>query len=259
MTAALRLLDDELHRWADAGRIARLWLRDDDAVAASPALDDLLATLRRHRAPVLIAAIPARLEASLAPRLSGLCDVAVGVHGHAHVNHAAAGVKKSEYPASRDRSTVRDELARGLADIRNAFGDMALPVFVPPWNRAYAGIARDLVASGYRALSTFADAHVGDDGEDIVVANAHVDVMFSPGARGGRRPDIVAGEVATMLACARTRTGRDHPVGILTHHLVHDADARETLDTLLGHLANHAAVRFLHPREVIAGADSASR
>ena len=32
----------ELDRWEEAGRIARLWWRDDDAVASTPRLDRLL-------------------------------------------------------------------------------------------------------------------------------------------------------------------------------------------------------------------------
>ncbi len=35
--------ETELDRWSAAGRRVSLWLRDDDAIAASPALDRLSA------------------------------------------------------------------------------------------------------------------------------------------------------------------------------------------------------------------------
>lgn len=254
MIDPLAALGAELDRWAAAGLTARVWLRDDDAIAASEALDSFLATLARHGAPVLIAAIPGRLEPSLAPRLAGLTSVAVGVHGHIHANHAAPGEKSAEYPAGRDRALMLEELAQGRAIIEATFEEQAMAIFVPPWNRAYAGIAADLDRLGYRALSTFADAHQDVQCPGFLVANTHVDLMHWRGSRGGRGLATIADEVAATLAQRRNNGQSQDPVGLLTHHLVHDATACATLDAVLGYLAAHEAARWLHPMDLIGAA-----
>ena len=51
-------LAEELDRWNAAGRRLALWLRDDDAVAPSPALDRLSRLAEDFGAPVLLAVIP---------------------------------------------------------------------------------------------------------------------------------------------------------------------------------------------------------
>jgi len=259
MTDPLASLRMELDRWAAAGLTVRVWLRDDDAIAATEALDSFLATLARHGAPVLIAAIPGRLEPSLAPRLAGLTSVAVGVHGHIHANHAAPGKKSAEYPAGRTRGLMLEELAQGRAIIEATFEEQAMAIFVPPWNRAYAGIAADLDRLGYRALSTFADAHEDEQRPGFVIANTHADLMHWRGSRGGRGLSAVADEVAAMLVRRRNDGPSQHPVGLLTHHLVHDETACATLDALLGFLGTHEAVRWLHPMDLIDEARPATR
>src|SRR5882762_9167952 len=76
-----RSLDAELDLWAAQGRIARLWLRDDDAVEPSPALDRLLAVCNGHGVPLLLAIIPAGAGLALAQRLAGEANVLPCQHG----------------------------------------------------------------------------------------------------------------------------------------------------------------------------------
>ncbi|TIT57545.1 MAG: polysaccharide deacetylase, partial [Mesorhizobium sp.] len=52
-------LVEELARWQRAGRKAEFWLRDDDAVDPTPALDRLLDLTRQFAVPVTLAVIPA--------------------------------------------------------------------------------------------------------------------------------------------------------------------------------------------------------
>ena len=51
---------DELNRWQEAGRVATLWWRDDDAVAPSRALERLVSVA--GRIPLALAVIPAPVE-----------------------------------------------------------------------------------------------------------------------------------------------------------------------------------------------------
>ncbi len=131
-TAGWPDLVDELDRWGEAGRVAPLWWRDDDAVAATPQLDALLALA--GEVPLALAVIPARARFELADALARRPRVAVLQHGWRHANRAAGG-RKSEYPEGRPAGVVGAEIAAGQARLKAMFGPRALPVLVPPWNR----------------------------------------------------------------------------------------------------------------------------
>lgn len=91
-----KTLEAELDRWRQAGRTARFWLRDDDAVEPTPALDRLVALSGQHRVPMTLAVIPEHTGEALAQRLTVHRDIDVAVHGWSHVNFAGAGEKKQE-------------------------------------------------------------------------------------------------------------------------------------------------------------------
>ena len=93
----------ELRRWRAAGRRARLWWRDDDAVTQTPKLDDLLRLA--GEVPIAMAVIPALARPELAAALHGRPLVAVVQHGWRHANRAPHG-KKSEYPEGRSAAVV---------------------------------------------------------------------------------------------------------------------------------------------------------
>ena len=71
----------ELDRWREAGRKARFWLRDDDAVEPTEALEKLIAATKAKSVPLALAVIPAQTGDVLAKRLSGETLVSVAVHG----------------------------------------------------------------------------------------------------------------------------------------------------------------------------------
>jgi hypothetical protein len=66
-------LVDELDRWEEAGRVAQLWWRDDDAVAPTPALDRLLDVAAGI--PLSLAVIPAEMVRELATALRPFSQV----------------------------------------------------------------------------------------------------------------------------------------------------------------------------------------
>lgn len=214
---------------AAEGRPARLWLRDDDAVQPSAALDHLLALTAGAGVPVTLAVIPAHSGQDLADRLSSAPGVSVAVHGWAHVNHAPPAEKKQELGAHRPVATVLAELAQGFAHLACLHGGQFTPVLVPPWNRISSQVVQGLPGLGFRALSVF-----GPEGDaPLPLFNTHVDVMDWHGSRGGR-PDAVLFE---ELAAAISRS--DAPVGLLTHHLVHDAQVWGFLERLFALTRGH--------------------
>ncbi|RUU77058.1 polysaccharide deacetylase, partial [Mesorhizobium sp. M7A.T.Ca.TU.009.01.1.2] len=62
-------LVEELARLQRAGRKAEFWLRDDDAVDPTPALNRLLDLTGEFAVPVTLAVIPALTDAKLVARL----------------------------------------------------------------------------------------------------------------------------------------------------------------------------------------------
>lgn len=257
MTAATdpwAALEAELDAWAAAGRSARIWWRDDDAVADAPALRRLLDLAAAQGAPLALAVIPAAAEDSLAALLDGhTADTAVLQHGFAHRDHAAPGGKKCELVDPDSRPAVLDELRRGRDGLAARFGRRFLPVLVPPWNRIAPALVARLPDLGFRGLSAYKARTASEAAPGVIQANCHLDLMQW-------RPDrrFLGVEAALALLrehlAARRRGTADaaEPSGILSHHRVHDAAAWDFLATLLARLTRHPAVRLLPAGPVFA-------
>jgi peptidoglycan/xylan/chitin deacetylase (PgdA/CDA1 family) len=214
---------------AAGGRPARLWLRDDDAVEPTAALDHLLALTQAAKVPVTLAVIPARSGQDLAVRLARASGVSVAVHGWAHVNHAPPAEKKQELGAHRPVAAVLAELAQGFAHLSQLHGGQFTPVLVPPWNRISPLVVDGLPRLGFKALSVFGP----EAAAPLPLFNTHVDVMDWHGTRGGRPDAVLMDELATAISRS------DAPVGLLTHHLVHDAQVWGFLQRLFALTHGH--------------------
>jgi hypothetical protein len=212
-------LFDELNRWGEAGLKAQLWLRDDDAVGPTPALARLHRLSSAHAIPIVIAAIPARAGETLARFVEGANSISVAVHGWSHANHAPASEKKQELGPHRPMATILSELQQGLAMIKALFGDNALPVLVPPWNRIDASLIPKLPEIGFAALSGFGRGTCAG----IPTINTHIDLIDWHGTRGCVDHALLIKRLVDELAASRS--SEQTPVGILTHHLVHDEAA----------------------------------
>ncbi len=224
------------------GRRLRLWLRDDDAVQPTEALDRLLSLMNRYRVPGLLAVIPAHATPALAVRLAEEPLALVAAHGWAHENRQPPRAKKSEFGTDRPVSASLLDMTRGREVIDAAFGTAALPVFVPPWNRIGPEAVGVLSEAGYSALSVFGAAEPGP----LPQMNSHVDLIDWRGTRGGRPAGALLGEVTDWADTDETA------VGVLTHHLVHDAAAWTFLDRFLAATSGHAAVEWVSPRTLLA-------
>ena len=238
-------LRDELARWARDGAVARLWLRDDDAVTVTPALERLAALCSAHGVPYLIAAVPSSADEDLAAYLSGQQLAEVAAHGWSHQSYA--NNTKTEFPAERSSSEILHDLSSARSRIETLFGAKVVPIFVPPWNRMTPEAAALLPQSGFRAISAL--GREGKPREHVQTINVHLDIIDWRGSRGGRNPDDLIAELAGHLAWAREneRTA----IGILTHHLVHDAAAWNFLEDLFAETVGHPAVRWVRASELL--------
>jgi hypothetical protein len=241
-------LETELDRWSAAGRRVSLWLRDDDAITASPALDRLSALSQRHGLPVLLAVIPMLAEPSLAAALRQMPSLLPCQHGCWHRNHAPAGAKKAEFGAERAAAEVRRELREARARLGDRLGPALLPVFVPPWNRidpAHAALLPDL---GFRGLSCFRGYRLGADGGPALV-NTGLDIMDWR-ARIGRPAADLVDEACRLLAGLRAEASDGDALGLLLHHRDHDEAAWAFLEGFLARAFSHPAVAHGDPRRL---------
>ncbi|ACS60111.1 conserved hypothetical protein (plasmid) [Rhizobium leguminosarum bv. trifolii WSM1325] len=236
----------ELDRWQAAGRVARFWLRDDDAVEPTLQLETLLALTGESGVPLMLAVIPGLTGEALAVRLGEETSVAVAVHGWSHTNHAGPQGKKQELAGDRPADVVLGELGEGFRLLQRLHPARFLPLLVPPWNRIDAALIPALPALGFAALSVYGRAK--QDGP-MPLLNTHVDIIDWHGTRGGRGE---AELVAELVAELDDRfAGGDEPLGVLTHHLVHDVAAWDFLSALFAVTTRHPAVRWSSASELL--------
>jgi hypothetical protein len=228
--ASWQALAEEAARWHDSGRVAELWWRDDDAADSGPGLDRLLEIQREFAVPLALAVVPAGATPALAERLAAQSGVDVLQHGYAHVNHASArDSKKIELGSERPAMVVLGELGTGWLALERLFAGRALAVMVPPWNRIAPGLVPTLPEIGFIGLSTFGSRRRVHPVRGLIEVNTHVDLVDWKQRRFVGESAALA---ALVAALARARTVATEPVGVLSHHLVMDAEACDFLRLL---------------------------
>lgn len=235
----IRALDDR----AASGRPASLWLRDDDAVEPTHALGRFLAITQGHAVPVTLAVIPEETGVALEAYLAVRPLVSVALHGWSHRNYAPSTEKKQELGPHRPAALVLAELASGMSKLSALYGDVLLPLLVPPWNRISPALLPQLAGIGIGWLSVFGP----EKARGIPEMNTHVDVMDWHGTRGGRPLDVLFGEIAARIETM----GEGAAMGLLTHHLVHDAAVESFLEALFALTSGHAGCRWVPAADLL--------
>ena len=243
-------LDDELCAWADEGRRAGLWWRDDDAAEDSPALQQLLYLAGGDAPPVVIAVVPAKLCDATVERISADArqNCWVAQHGYAHANHARGNEKKIELGGIHPAALCESQLHTGLAILSSRFLEQFLPMLVPPWNRIAANLIPRLPALGYAALSTYGARDAAQAETGLNQINCHVDILnWRQGAK------FVGEAEALRLACEHLSARRhgtadvDEPTGLLTHHLCHDKKVWRFLAEFFARTVDHPGAQWIAP------------
>lgn len=250
-------LATEFDRWQDAGDVATLWWRDDDAALPTEPLRRLLS--KASGVPVSLAVIPAVAEHGLAAWLTEFhsaqsSDIAVLQHGWRHLNHSGAG-KKSEFPAARPRADVASDLSAGRIRLGELFGARALPVLVPPWNRFDEGFLGLLRTSGLTGISRSLPRRSPRPAPGLIEVNVHVDlVAWTAGRRFIGEQAALCGLVNHLRARRLGIANAEEPTGVLTHHLLLDEETDSFLGQLIAISTTHPAARWLGAAEIFAPA-----
>jgi len=241
-----RELEDEFDRWADAGLVATLWWRDDDASDRTPAVERLVGLAEAARIPIHLAVIPAPLTDRLADYLRASPSARVLQHGYAHIDHAPKGCGSWELGEHRPKGEVIGELKRGKARLEACFGERFLPVLVPPWTRIAASLVPDLATAGFAALSVEGARLERFAAPGLLALNAHCDpIKWKGGPRftgTGRALDEIVRHLRDRREGAADLT---EPTGLCTHHLAHDAEIWGFVEEFVGSTAGHKATRWV--------------
>lgn len=239
----------ELDRLAAAGRRASFWLRDDDAIALTPGIERLIDLAGEWDVPVVLAVIAKMAEPGLAARIGELPHVRVAVHGFAHANHAPPDQKKQELGLHRPAATVFEELRDGLSRLAALYSARLLPMLVPPWNRIADELVPGLPALGFRYLSSYGREPSREPAPGLFQINCHLDIIDWRGSRGCLPHELLADHLARLLR--HSEGPAIGPIGILTHHLVHDEPAWRFLAALFRTVARHDASAWRWPHDAI--------
>lgn len=249
MNAAWQALFDEIARWRDAGRTVEFWWRDDDAARADPVLSRLVALAQKMSIPLALAAIPAQAERNAFEGLGQF--VSVMQHGTDHVNRAASGEKKTEFPAAEPVPMALGRLDAARVQLESIAGDRFLPVLAPPWNRMPDRLASRLAAAGLRGLSQYGPRSRAESAPGLRQVNTHVDVIAWRTNRAFVGEEQALG-LATMHLAAKRAAKADpgEATGWLTHHAVHDQMAWAFLERLFESTLSLPAVAWRRPEEL---------
>lgn len=215
----------------------RIWWRDDDAGRDNARLEELLALSTTHQVPLTLAVVPEWLEPAAAARMTAIRGVTVFQHGIAHADHASAGQRKIELGGTADPHRLADALERHRERLALIFRGQFRSVLVPPWNRLDAALLSLLPAHGFIGWSGWR----GGPPTDLRLRrlDAHLDAIDWRGGRRCRQPEELGRDLAWLLAGAAPE-----PLGLLTHHLVTNAEGFRSLDQFLGLVQDHPMLRL---------------
>jgi len=238
----------ELALWGDSLPPARLWLRDDDAFEPTGELEQLGQMTKQYHIPLTLAVVPKPATEILENWTRDNQHISIALHGYSHTNHAPPSAKKCELGLHRGKQIVLEELARGLHKLEEMFGNQFVQMLVPPWNRIDDELITSLPDIGLDILSTYGWCQQVPEGSDLAQINTHVDIIDWKGNRGGRATSDLASELAIALSHARSIGGA--PVGILSHHLVHDRQAWSFLEQLFNFTKSQKAIEWRRSTEL---------
>ncbi|MGQ0509752.1 MAG: polysaccharide deacetylase family protein [Betaproteobacteria bacterium] len=241
--------EDELRRWADAGRSVEFWWRDDDAARPDPALFRLLALAERARAPLALAVVPAGAQAPIFAGMGPMTSVIQ--HGTDHRNRAAPGAKKSEFPEGAAAAEAIARLASARARLAGLAGSRMVPALAPPWNRIDRSLVPALAGAGLRGLSQYGPRSAAEPAPGLRQVNTHVDIIDWRGSRGFAGEAVVLRMAESHLAARRGgRVDPEEPTGWLTHHACHDEIAWTFLERLFEFTARRGVIHWRSAAEL---------
>lgn len=245
---ALRL---ELDLWADAGRVASFWWRDDDAEAPTDPIRRLLDLASDAAVPLILATVPKGATDGLARLVDAHPVIVPVLHGWAHQDHSPADVKgKWELGNHRPMAEILGELAAGSTRLTDLFGTRYRTMLVPPWNRIDPAVTARLPEIGVTALSTSDARPHPFAAPGLPMVNCHCDIIKWKNIRAYVGPEKMAAKLVNHLSARRLGAAdAAEPTGLLTHAWIHDDNAWQGLAAVAWLINDHAAACWVNPMD----------
>jgi hypothetical protein len=182
--------------------------------------------------PLALAAIPLQCEqeafAGIGP---AICVIQ---HGTDHHNRAAAGEKKTEFPAAEPPAAAMARLAAAKERLALLARARFVPILAPPWNRLPEALAPHLAGAGYCGLTRYGARGAALAAPGLAQVNTHVDLIAWRTGRGFAGEDACLTAALQHLAAKREGSADpDEATGWLSHHAMHDEAAWTFLERLI--------------------------
>jgi hypothetical protein len=219
------------------GQYPSFWWRDDDLVEMTPGLERLSERSLQYRVPCLLSTIAERTSKKLSDLDHHGEILQFACHGLRHQNFERWRFRASEFGPSRSESDVANDLEAAWVAMKSVFGERALPIFVPPWNRFHPKHCEVLVKSKFRGLSSFAGNHPRIVPAAIRRFDVHVDIMDWRSTPVVLDQDVIVARLSRAFRkLSPSKLFRPNaplkPIGILTHHRVMNDAAWSIMDEL---------------------------
>jgi hypothetical protein len=257
----------ELDRWRARGLTARFWMRDDDACEVTPQLERLASLARRRGLKIGLAVIPAKLTDALVGYLAADGDCFLPMcHGWSHTNHGSVE-KPGEFGPDRPLAAARADCERALERFVSHFGTQPA-IFVPPFGCITKDLEAVLGAVGFAGLSNGPSLNLArlthlhakfkalPPNPVWAVRTRALDVHVDPinwRRKTAHAQEHIASELLGELRLRRKGyIPSSIPIGLLTHHLVHDEAIWSVCDELLDVLQGEPAAAFADLSELFA-------
>jgi hypothetical protein len=237
---------EELDYWSTVGKTASFWWRDDDAIEDTPQLGRLLRLSDATGTPLTLAVIPTYAVNELAEQTEDRGHISIAVHGYSHQNYAPKTEKKRELGLHRESQIVLSELSQGFTKLEAMFPNGFIKALVPPWNRIDHQLVEQLPRLGFSSLSTFQPRQSKYAAPGLPQVNCHIDPIEWHGTRSLVPSDVLVEQTRSLLE--RQRLGlidAEEPLGLLTHHLVHDDAIWDFTESFVKLVQNHPASQFV--------------
>jgi hypothetical protein len=251
----------ELDLWSRQGLTARFWIRDDDASERSAPLARLDALAQRFDVTIGLAVIPGTMHPDLPDYLNDLQNFRPMCHGWRHINHGPRN-RPGEFGGDRPLAQLVQDAQAARKVFVHHFR-RTHPIFVPPFNRISPALTRLLPDLGFAAVSAIPSrlsrellglqARIGWIPRfklPWLSATPRIDVqidLIDWKAKTAVDSAVIARALVHQLR-GRRKAGQaqsSSPIGLLTHHLAHDAAIWRLCDELLDMLRRQDAVEFI--------------
>ena len=186
----------------------KFWFRDDDAGIDNKSLDNLMLYLKNKKINLLIAAIPALSDNKLKIILDKYDNYVIGQHGYSHTNYSENDL--SEYPDTRKKEVIADELINGDRILSNLFKEKYNKLFIPPWFEVGSATKNLLKEHNYLAISNYWKNQINSNG--MIEINSQVDLVDWDNAYTFGGEDYVLNQIISEIESGNTC------IGILLHH-----------------------------------------